>query len=92
MSPTALTPSRTLPHLQSSLLPSFRFPPILISSSSPFFPKPHLCRRIRHCIRASANSVVESGNGAVAAADQPEATVPYGRQYFPLAAVVGQVL
>ncbi|XP_038902929.1 magnesium-chelatase subunit ChlD, chloroplastic isoform X2 [Benincasa hispida] len=89
MSLTALTPSSStsLPHLQSSLLPSFRFRPLLISSSSPFFPKPH--RRIRHCIRASANSVVESGNGAVAASEQPEA-ISYGRQYFPLAAVVGQ--
>ncbi|TYJ96121.1 magnesium-chelatase subunit ChlD [Cucumis melo var. makuwa] len=82
MSVTALTPSTSIPHLRSSLLPFSRFRPLLIFSSPPFSSKPHLSRRIRHCIRASSN-------GAVAAADQPE-TTSYGRQYFPLAAVVGQ--
>ena len=40
-------------------------------------------------IHASSNSSAESSNGAVITAAKPDTA--YGRLYFPLAAVVGQV-
>ncbi|WCJ36844.1 Magnesium-chelatase subunit ChlD chloroplastic [Euphorbia peplus] len=74
--------SPTLPtQLQSSILvPSSKLHFVLSS------PKRHYNRRF--CVRAaSANVTLESTNGAVVAPDESSS---YGRQFFPLAAVVGQ--
>ncbi|XP_043691946.1 magnesium-chelatase subunit ChlD, chloroplastic isoform X2 [Telopea speciosissima] len=86
----ALYPAPTcnsLSHLQSSIFPSFKLNPHFTSS------KPN---RVHHCLRGRkpllrplAAATLESGNGAVVAPMKPEST-SYGRQYFPLAAVVGQ--
>ncbi|XP_075500719.1 magnesium-chelatase subunit ChlD, chloroplastic [Primulina tabacum] len=58
-------------------------------------PRPHSLRRKvrRLCVQATAT--LDSGNGAVAVAplmNEEESSTPteYGRQFFPLAAVVGQ--
>ena len=86
----------------SSVVVSFSFKshPLLLSpfsfasSSSSFFLSP--IRRLRsprsRVVRAEA--AVDSGNGAVVTADKPDSNTPTpsGRVYFPLAAVVGQVL
>ncbi|KAG5517482.1 hypothetical protein RHGRI_038027 [Rhododendron griersonianum] len=70
----------------STLLPSFKLYPIPIPSSS-FNPK-RFPNRLR--VRATATTL-ESSNGAVVVApEKEEESNPYGRQYFPLAAVVGQ--
>ena len=86
----------------SSVVVSFSFKshPLLLSpfsfasSSSSFSLSP--IRRLRgprsRVVRAEA--AVGSGNGAVLTADKPDSNTPTpsGRVYFPLAAVVGQVL
>ncbi|KAI8526128.1 hypothetical protein RHMOL_Rhmol13G0284700 [Rhododendron molle] len=70
----------------STLLPSFKLYPIPIPFSS-FNPK-RFPNRLR--VRATATTL-ESSNGAVVVApEKEEESNPYGRQYFPLAAVVGQ--
>ncbi|XP_010557506.1 PREDICTED: magnesium-chelatase subunit ChlD, chloroplastic [Tarenaya hassleriana] len=66
----------------------------LLPSLTPKFPFLSVSRRSRGAsfrfrIRASANAAVESPNGAVTATSGDEST-SYGRQFFPLAAVVGQ--
>ncbi|GMY16421.1 magnesium-chelatase subunit ChlD, chloroplastic [Fagus crenata] len=49
---------------------------------------PSLKQIKRHRVRAAA---VDSGNGTLLTADKPtDSTTPFGRTYFPLAAVVGQ--
>lgn len=76
-----------LPHLQSySLLAAFRAHPKFSSCFAPVRQKRN--RKHSSFINASSNSAVESGNGAVITSEKPDNT--YGRQYFPLAAVVGQ--
>ena len=84
----------------SSVVVSFSFKshPLLLSpcsfASSSFSLSP--IRRLRsprsRVVRAEA--AVGSGNGAVLTADKPDSNTPTpsGRLYFPLAAVVGQVL
>ena len=84
----------------SSVVVSFSFKshPLLLSpcsfASSSFSLSP--IRRLRsprsRVVRAEA--AVGSGNGAVLTADKPDSNTPTpsGRVYFPLAAVVGQVL
>ncbi|XP_028799337.1 magnesium-chelatase subunit ChlD, chloroplastic isoform X2 [Neltuma alba] len=75
------------PHLQSfSLLVTFRAHPNFSSCFAPLRPKRN--RKHSSFINALSNSVVESGNGAVMTSEKPDST--YGKQYFPLAAVVGQ--
>ncbi|CAH2038563.1 unnamed protein product [Thlaspi arvense] len=44
----------------------------------------------RFTVRASANATVESPNGVAASTSETENSSSYGRQFFPLAAVVGQ--
>lgn len=88
--------STSLSHLQQScsvLVPSFKLHPLLFSSSSSSFkfktrPKQH---RFFHVRASSSNATLDSANGAVAAATANEDQDSYGRQFFPLAAVVGQV-
>ncbi|PKI57736.1 hypothetical protein CRG98_021803 [Punica granatum] len=98
-SPTAAAPchhhhpcttSTSLSRLRSSLLPPFalRLPPLLSHSRQL---RPGACTRFRiRKVRSSA--ALDSGNGAVLTAEekQLDEITPYGRQYFPLAAVVGQ--
>lgn len=69
-------------------------------SSSTFKLRPLLLNHARPSIRwarvrvvsASVNAALDSGNGALLAAEKPDHAIPnYGRRYFPLAAVVGQV-
>ena len=76
---------------------SFKSHPLLLSPcsfASSFSLSP--IRRLRsprsRVVRAEA--AVGSGNGAVLTADKPDSNTPTpsGRVYFPLAAVVGQVL
>jgi magnesium chelatase subunit D len=77
------SPCASLSHLQSCslLLPAFKLRrPLLLS-------KGFDGRRTRIRVTASATAVVESGNGALIT----EQDSYYGRQFFPLAAVVGQV-
>lgn len=86
--------STSLCHLQQScsvLVPSLKLHPLLFSySPPPFFkfrtrPKHH---RFFHVRASSSNTTLDSANGAVAAASEDQDS--YGRQFFPLAAVVGQ--
>ncbi|TVU44458.1 hypothetical protein EJB05_03901, partial [Eragrostis curvula] len=80
---TALSTSR--PHLPPRRLPSF-------PSSSASVPFRSVRRReARLAATASAASeVLESTNGAVPSAAKSSSARGYGREYFPLAAVVGQ--
>ncbi|KAF5196572.1 Magnesium-chelatase subunit chld protein [Thalictrum thalictroides] len=82
---TASSCSSSLSNLQSSIFPSFK----LRSSSSS---KPN---HFRHFLRSPllrplAVATLESVNGAAVAEPKKEGNTQYGRQYFPLAAVVGQ--
>ncbi|EOA39742.1 hypothetical protein CARUB_v10008387mg [Capsella rubella] len=60
----------------------------------PFLPltKRNRAASCRFTVRASASATVESPNGAVASTleTETEENTSYGRQFFPLAAVVGQ--
>ncbi|KAJ4724360.1 Mg-protoporphyrin IX chelatase [Melia azedarach] len=88
-SPTVSSASLSHLHSCSLLVPSFKLHPLLFSSStsSSFNCKRRLRYGFFH-VRASSNATLDSANGAVVAADQESDN--YGRQYFPLAAVVGQ--
>ncbi|EXC04601.1 Magnesium-chelatase subunit chlD [Morus notabilis] len=87
--PTCTSHSRLQP---APLLPSLKLQqhPLLFSPSlSSYFSS----KRLRsHGVRvhASANAIADSGNGAVLAPEKNLDVTPYGRQFFPLAAVVGQ--
>ncbi|KAK4780101.1 hypothetical protein SAY87_016207 [Trapa incisa] len=83
------TTSSSFSCIRSSLLPPFtlRLPQL----SSPRQLRRGACGRYRsRTVRNSA--ALESGNGSVLNAEekQLDKITPYGRQYFPLAAVVGQ--
>ncbi|KAK2973173.1 hypothetical protein RJ640_009803 [Escallonia rubra] len=84
----ALSPSpptcSSLSSLHSSLFSSFKLYPICLSSS--LYPK--RCTSTRFRVRATAT--LDSTNGAVTVALEKPDAARYGRQYFPLAAVVGQ--
>ncbi|KAG6479973.1 hypothetical protein ZIOFF_063450 [Zingiber officinale] len=72
--------------------PSFLFPfrnrPAFTLNSVAGTPRPP--RRV--VVAASAAATIDSSNGAIATTiEKPIGDVDYGRQYFPLAAVVGQV-
>ncbi|KAF8398310.1 hypothetical protein HHK36_017237 [Tetracentron sinense] len=83
LSPTAPSCASSLSHLKSSVFPSFKSHPLLSSS------KPTRLRVRTPLLRPSAAATLESTNGAVIAPNKPD-NASYGRQYFPLAAVVGQ--
>lgn len=85
--------------LQSLLLPSFKLRNPLVFSHSIASSSLNSKRLHFHGlhVRASANASAsaaagDSGNGAVLAPDKNSDVTPYGRQFFPLAAVVGQVI
>ncbi|PIN04699.1 Magnesium chelatase [Handroanthus impetiginosus] len=68
--------------------------PLLILSNS-LRPKTHFLHRKSRRLRVEATATLDSGNGSVGLApekkmDESSSANPYGRQYFPLAAVVGQ--
>ncbi|OVA06099.1 Magnesium chelatase [Macleaya cordata] len=88
ISPTAPNCTSSLSNLQSSFIfPSFKLHPLLSSSRPNNY---HIRLRVRSpLLRPLATATIESTNGAVVAPEKPE-KVSYGRQYFPLAAVVGQ--
>ncbi|XP_042483188.1 magnesium-chelatase subunit ChlD, chloroplastic [Macadamia integrifolia] len=86
LSPAAPT-CNSFSHLQSSILPSFRLNPYVASSKLNRFH--HCLRRRSPLLRPLAAVTLESGNGAMVAPKKTDST-SYGRQYFPLAAVVGQ--
>ncbi|XP_042436703.1 magnesium-chelatase subunit ChlD, chloroplastic isoform X1 [Zingiber officinale] len=70
--------------------PSFLFPfrnrPAFTLNSVAGTPRPP-----RRVVAASAAATIDSSNGAIATTiEKPIGDVDYGRQYFPLAAVVGQ--
>ncbi|KAL5565827.1 hypothetical protein UlMin_028991 [Ulmus minor] len=79
-------------HLRSSLVPSLKLrPPLLFSPSfASFFTSKRLhSHGLR--LRASANAAsADAGNGAVLSPEKSIDVSSYGRQFFPLAAVVGQ--
>ncbi|KAI3414662.1 Mg-protoporphyrin IX chelatase [Psidium guajava] len=89
-SPTAHAHTCTsFSRLPSSPIPSFTLRILPLASSQ----KLNRFRSRAPVVRASSGTAtLDSGNGAVLSAeDGPEATSSsYGRQYFPLAAVVGQ--
>ncbi|KAI4351167.1 hypothetical protein L6164_005547 [Bauhinia variegata] len=81
-------PCQNLPHIRShSLLAAFNSLPCLSLSYVSSRRRNRIQKRSLF-VRASSNSAAESGNGAVIAHEKPDPN--YGRQYFPLAAVVGQ--
>jgi len=84
---TASAPTCTyISQLQSSS--TFKLHPLLLNQK-------RVCSHRRPSVRAvstNANAALDSGNGAVLAPEKPDHAAPYyGRQFFPLAAVVGQV-
>ncbi|KAI3967794.1 hypothetical protein MKX01_039186 [Papaver californicum] len=79
--------SPTLSNLQSYIFSSFKLHPFLSIPSRPINYNFRLRNRTPLCPLATAT--IESTNGAVVAPDKPDRS-SYGRQYFPLAAVVGQ--
>ncbi|KAI3968258.1 hypothetical protein MKX01_018561 [Papaver californicum] len=79
--------SPSLSNLQSSIFSSFKLHPFLYNPSRPI--NYNLRLRNRTLLRPLATATIESTNGAVVAPDKPDRS-SYGRQYFPLAAVVGQ--
>ncbi|GMP91295.1 hypothetical protein CsSME_00042057 [Camellia sinensis var. sinensis] len=91
LSPTPPTCSSLSNFLKSSpFLPSFKLYPILSSSSSSFSSFNFKPKRLPNRLRVRATATLESSNGAVAVVPNKDETTSYGRQYFPLAAVVGQ--
>ncbi|XWS52570.1 hypothetical protein CRYUN_Cryun11dG0082200 [Craigia yunnanensis] len=81
--------------LQSSSVIFKPYPFLFFPSSSPRLnPKKrfqsHSSTRFRRVL-ATSNTAVDSSNGAVIASDSEDPSSSYGRQYFPLAAVVGRV-
>jgi magnesium chelatase subunit D len=86
--PTAL--STSLPHL-----PPRRVTPFPSSSASAAVPLHSRAARLRESRLAAAaptvSEALDSANGAIPTAAKSGAARGYGREYFPLAAVVGQV-
>ncbi|PON97677.1 Magnesium chelatase, ATPase subunit D [Trema orientale] len=84
---TTSSPSR----LQSLLLPSLKLRhPFLFSHSFSSYLSPKRLNSHGLRVRASANVATDSGNGALLTPEKNPNVTSYGRQYFPLAAVVGQ--
>lgn len=88
----ALTPTSTcfsLSNLQSSIFPALIERQLFLPSPNPKrVHSSHLLRSVS--IRVHAAAALESSNGAAVVTEKPEETT-YGRKFFPLAAVVGQV-
>ena len=84
--------------LQSLLLPSLklRHPFLFSHSFTSYLSSKRLNNNHGHglrLVRASANvATTDPGNGALLTPEKNPNVTSYGRQYFPLAAVVGQVL
>ncbi|XP_064977266.1 magnesium-chelatase subunit ChlD, chloroplastic-like isoform X3 [Musa acuminata AAA Group] len=77
---------------KSIIFPS-SFRPLLPSTKRSVCPRKAAAGRpsLRRFIVASAAATIDSSNGAVSATEQkPIDSAEYGRQFFPLAAVVGQ--
>ncbi|XP_034688464.1 magnesium-chelatase subunit ChlD, chloroplastic isoform X2 [Vitis riparia] len=74
-------PCYSLSTLHSSLFPSFKSRSLLSFSSKP--------KRAQRRFVVQASATLESSNGAIVAEESDNST-SYGRQFFPLAAVVGQ--
>lgn len=86
---TATALSTSLPYLPPRRVISF---PSAAAVSLPVTSRPARLRDSRLAAAAtSASEVLESTNGAVPTAAKGGAWRGYGREYFPLAAVVGQV-
>lgn len=89
MAAMATALSTSLPHLPPRRLPSYP------SASVSLAPRGVRRREAppRLAAVASANEVLDSTNGAASAptSPAPSGQQKYGREYFPLAAVVGQV-
>ncbi|KAK6235527.1 hypothetical protein SCA6_010864 [Theobroma cacao] len=83
----------SLSQLQSSPILFKPYPFLFFPSSSCLNPKKRFqsysSSRFRRVL-ATSNATVNSSNGAVISSEDPSASSSYGRQYFPLAAVVGQ--
>lgn len=88
--PPPFSPSKSLLSLKS-LKP---LNPLLVFSES-LRPTTHFVASKSRRVRVEATATLDSGNGAVMVAPEEESKISsintYGRQYFPLAAVVGQV-
>lgn len=80
--------------LSKSIIFPSSFRPLLPSTKRSVCPRKAAAGRPspRRFIVASAAATIDSSNGAVSATEQkPIDSAEYGRQFFPLAAVVGQV-
>ncbi|XP_022756212.1 magnesium-chelatase subunit ChlD, chloroplastic isoform X3 [Durio zibethinus] len=90
---SSLSLSQLQLQLQSSSLIFKPYPFPFFPSSPRLNPKKrfqsHTTTRFRRVLTTS-NAAVDSSNGAVIASDFEHHSSSYGRQYFPLAAVVGQ--
>jgi len=90
MTPVASSsPVSTCRLFRCNLLPDLLPKPLFLS-----LPKRNRIASCRFTVRASANATVESPNGVPASTSDTDTetdTTSYGRQFFPLAAVVGQV-
>ena len=85
--------SSSIAPLQTSVIPSAFKSRSLLSSASC---KRLICRsssRVgrRFCVKAAAAAAAVESNGAVAAPKIIPEESDYGRKFFPLAAVIGQV-
>ncbi|KAM6596720.1 hypothetical protein CsatA_007244 [Cannabis sativa] len=78
--------------LRSLLIPSLklRHPFLFSPSFTSFLTSKHLHRHDLRVRASSATIAADPGNGAMLTQDNNSNVTSYGRQYFPLAAVVGQ--
>ncbi|KAL0459150.1 UNVERIFIED_CONTAM: Magnesium-chelatase subunit ChlD, chloroplastic [Sesamum latifolium] len=87
--PPLCSPSKSLLSLKS-LKP---LNPLLVYSHS-LRPRTHFSHTKSRRLRVEATAILDSSNGSVGVAparrDESDTVSPYGRQFFPLAAVVGQ--
>lgn len=84
---TSTVPQTSLSNSQSSTFFTYLKPCPILSST---YLRP---KRLKFRLRINATATIDSPNGAVAVVEpekQPE-KISFGRQYFPLAAVIGQV-
>ena len=83
---TATALSTSLPHLPPRRVTSFPSAAVSLPSRASRLRESRLA-----AAAPTASEVLDSTNGAVPAAAKSAAARGYGREYFPLAAVVGQV-
>ncbi|GFQ01216.1 magnesium-chelatase subunit chld chloroplastic [Phtheirospermum japonicum] len=89
-----ILPSPSSSRAPPSFAPLKPLNPLLVFSHS-LRPKRHSLHRKSGVLRVEATATLDSSNGAVGVApskkeDEIAIATPYGRQFFPLAAVVGQ--